>query len=101
MLSVSLYPRDNLPPKLILGANNVLGELGSSFVYRSSCKGCAISNAHANKSFLEGKNELGLALRPLDWKESKPCFLCFGMMGYQTVIDWPLEKQDEYMSTFV
>ena len=51
-------------------------------------------------TFLGGQHELGMALQPLAWKPHKPCYACFGMMGYQQVKYWSEKEQNAYMARF-
>ncbi|KAB5581008.1 hypothetical protein GE09DRAFT_1213434 [Coniochaeta sp. 2T2.1] len=44
-------------------------------------------------------NTFALALRMDSWPPNKPCFLCFGMMGYQQAIPWKAKDQGSYNAT--
>ncbi|EHK47084.1 hypothetical protein TRIATDRAFT_306808 [Trichoderma atroviride IMI 206040] len=50
--------------------------------YRSRL--AAIEKMRLDESFLGGGNEIGIALKPPSWKFNQGCYLCQGMMGYQS-----------------
>ncbi|OIW23323.1 hypothetical protein CONLIGDRAFT_693943 [Coniochaeta ligniaria NRRL 30616] len=60
----------------------------------------AVNDTHRDQSFLGGTNEVGLALRTKGWSPNKPCYLCYGMMGYQQAILWKPKDQKNYNATF-
>jgi hypothetical protein len=60
----------------------------------------AAIDTHRDPSFLGGTNETGLALRTSGWSPNKPCYLCFGMMGYQQAVTWKTKDQENYNATF-
>lgn len=60
----------------------------------------ATTDMRQDITFLGGTNEVGLAFRVPAWSTNKPCFLCFGMMGYQSAVSWAAKDQDKYMSSF-
>ncbi|KAM0447665.1 hypothetical protein ACHAO4_008806 [Trichoderma viride] len=53
----------------------------------------AIERMRLDESFLGGGNEMGIALRPPKWSFNQGCYLCQGMMGYQSPNPPVTEKQ--------
>ncbi|OIW35559.1 hypothetical protein CONLIGDRAFT_690142 [Coniochaeta ligniaria NRRL 30616] len=60
----------------------------------------AANDTHRDQSFLGDTNEIGLALRTSGWAPNKPCYLCYGMMGYQQAILRKAKDQNNYNATF-
>ncbi|KAM0454228.1 hypothetical protein ACHAPV_008501 [Trichoderma viride] len=53
----------------------------------------AMERMRLDESFLGGGNEMGIALRPPKWSFNQGCYLCQGMMGYQSPNPPVTEKQ--------
>ncbi|PON20215.1 hypothetical protein TGAM01_v210899 [Trichoderma gamsii] len=70
-------------------ATRALGEKELKYMSRLA----AIGQMRGDDSFLGGENEIGIALQPPKWAFHQPCYVCQGMMGYQSPNPPPLEKQ--------
>ncbi|KAM0261170.1 hypothetical protein ACHAQJ_002432 [Trichoderma viride] len=60
----------------------------------------AIEQMRSDESFLGGENEMGVALRPPTWSINQGCYLCQGMMGYQSPKSWNENQRRKYILTF-
>ncbi|KAL6698548.1 hypothetical protein J3F84DRAFT_345506 [Trichoderma pleuroticola] len=60
----------------------------------------AIEHMRSDDSFLGGEDEMGIALRPPTWSINQGCYLCQGMMGYQSPKSWNENQRKKYILKF-
>lgn len=65
-----------------------------------SARSRAIEQMRSDDSFLGGENEMGIALRPPTWSINQGCYLCQGMMGYQSPKSWNENQRRKYILKF-
>lgn len=65
-----------------------------------SARSRAIEQMRSDDTFLGGENEMGIALRPPKWSINQGCYLCQGMMGYQSPKSWNENQRRKYILKF-
>ncbi|PTB56424.1 hypothetical protein M431DRAFT_518183 [Trichoderma harzianum CBS 226.95] len=60
----------------------------------------AIDRMRSDQSTLGGEKEMGIALRPPTWAINQGCYLCQGMMEYQSPKSWNENQRRKYILKF-
>ncbi|KKP00730.1 hypothetical protein THAR02_07156 [Trichoderma harzianum] len=60
----------------------------------------AIERMRSDKSTLGGEKEMGIALSPPTWAINQGCYLCQGMMEYQSPKSWNENQRRKYILKF-